>query len=98
MTSRLALGDTKEQAATYAYRTLAFPMLTGTFVTAAGFVPIGFARSAAGEYTFSIFAVVTIALILKTAVDWREAVGFCGFARSGCIRLARAAAAPGAGG
>src|SRR5271157_2226148 len=72
MTSRLALGDTKEQAATYAYRTLAFPMLTGTFVTAAGFVPIGFARSSAGEYTFSIFAVVSIALI----VSWFVAVLF----------------------
>ena len=47
-------------------------MLTGTFVTAAGFVPIGFARSAAGEYTFSIFAVVTIALI----VSWFVAVLF----------------------
>ena len=59
MTSRLAQGDSKEEAATFAYETLAFPMLTGSFVTAAGFVPIGFARSAAGEYTFSIFAVVT---------------------------------------
>ena len=47
-------------------------MLTGTFVTIAGFVPIGFARSAAGEYTFSIFAVVTIALI----VSWFVAVLF----------------------
>ena len=55
MTSRLAAGDGKEQAATYAYRTLAMPMLTGSFVTAAGFVPIGFAKSSAGEYTFSIF-------------------------------------------
>ena len=72
MTSRLARGDSKEQAATFAYDTLAFPMLTGTFVTAAGFVPIGFARSAAGEYTFSIFAVVTIALI----VSWFVAVLF----------------------
>ncbi|MEJ0094888.1 MAG: efflux RND transporter permease subunit [Methylocella sp.] len=70
MTSRLAQGDDKEQAATFAYKSLAFPMLTGTFVTAAGFVPIGFARSAAGEYTFSIFAVVTIALI----VSWFVAV------------------------
>ena len=41
------------------------PMLTGTLVTIAGFVPIGFARSSAGEYTFSIFAVVTIALIVS---------------------------------
>ncbi|WP_026608145.1 efflux RND transporter permease subunit [Methylocapsa acidiphila] len=72
MTSRLAQGDNKEQAATFAYKTLAFPMLTGSFVTAAGFVPIGFARSAAGEYTFSIFAVVTIALI----VSWFVAVLF----------------------
>ena len=72
MTSRLARGDSKEQAATFAYDTLAFPMLTGSFVTAAGFVPIGFARSAAGEYTFSIFAVVTIALI----VSWFVAVLF----------------------
>lgn len=72
MTSRLSAGDSKEEAATFAYKTLAFPMLTGSFVTAAGFVPIGFARSTAGEYTFSIFAVVTIALI----VSWFVAVLF----------------------
>jgi multidrug efflux pump len=68
----MAAGDSKEKAATFAYDTLAFPMLTGSFVTAAGFVPIGFARSSAGEYTFSIFAVVTIALI----VSWFVAVLF----------------------
>jgi multidrug efflux pump len=72
MTSRMAAGDSKQKAATFAYDTLAFPMLTGSFVTAAGFVPIGFARSSAGEYTFSIFAVVTIALI----VSWFVAVLF----------------------
>ncbi|MBV8416194.1 MAG: efflux RND transporter permease subunit, partial [Verrucomicrobia bacterium] len=72
MTSRLAAGDSKERAATFAYDTLAFPMLTGTFVTAAAFVPIGFARSSAGEYTFSIFAVVGIALI----ASWFIAVIF----------------------
>jgi multidrug efflux pump len=72
MTSRLAQGDSKEQAATFAYKTLALPMLTGSFVTAAGFVPIGFAKSGAGEYTFSIFAVVSIALI----VSWFVAVLF----------------------
>jgi multidrug efflux pump subunit AcrB len=72
MTSRLDAGDTKEQAATVAYRTLAFPMLTGSFVTAAGFVPIGFAASSAGEYTFSIFAVNAIALIMS----WFVAVLF----------------------
>jgi multidrug efflux pump subunit AcrB len=72
MTSRLAQGDSKVQAATFAYKTLALPMLTGSFVTAAGFVPIGFAKSSAGEYTFSIFAVVSIALI----VSWFVAVLF----------------------
>jgi multidrug efflux pump subunit AcrB len=68
MTSRLAAGDSKEQSATYAYRTVAIPMLTGSFVTAAGFVPIGFARSSAGEYTFSIFVVVGLALMLSWIV------------------------------
>src|SRR5260370_31401516 len=68
----MAAGDSKETAATFAYDTLAFRMLTGSFVTAAGFVPIGFARSSAGEYTFSIFAVVSIALI----VSWFVAVIF----------------------
>jgi multidrug efflux pump subunit AcrB len=72
MTARLAAGDDKERAATFAYQTLAFPMLTGTLVTIAGFVPIGFARSAAGEYTFSIFAVVSIAVL----ASWLVAVIF----------------------
>jgi multidrug efflux pump subunit AcrB len=72
MTMRLDAGDEKEHAATFAYKTLAFPMLTGSFVTMAGFVPIGFAKSAAGEYTFSIFAVVSIAVL----ASWLVAVIF----------------------
>jgi multidrug efflux pump len=72
MTERLDAGDEKEEAATFAYRTLAAPMLTGSFITAAGFVPIGFARNAAGEYTFSIFVVVGLALMLS----WLVAVIF----------------------
>ena len=72
MVTRLEHGDDKEKSATFAYTSTAFPMLTGTLVTVAGFVPIGFARSAAGEYTFSIFAVVAIALI----VSWFVAVLF----------------------
>jgi multidrug efflux pump len=72
MTARLAQGDDKEHAATFAYQTLAFPMLTGTLVTIAGFVPVGFARSAAGEYIFSIFAVVSIAVL----ASWLVAVIF----------------------
>ncbi len=72
MTRRLALGEDKFTAAAYAYRTLAFAMLAGALVTIAGFVPIGFAQSTAGEYTFSIFAVVAIALL----VSWLVAVVF----------------------
>ncbi|MBP2292567.1 efflux RND transporter permease subunit [Azospirillum rugosum] len=68
MTRRLAAGDRMEVAAVYAYKTLAFAMLSGTLVTIAGFVPIGFAQSSAGEYTFSIFAVVGIALIASWLV------------------------------
>lgn len=72
MTRRLAAGDAMQVAAVYAYRALAFAMLSGTLVTIAGFVPIGFAQSSAGEYTFSIFAVVAIALI----ASWFVAVIF----------------------
>lgn len=72
MVTRLEHGDDKEKAATFAFSSTAFPMLTGTLVTVAGFVPIGFAHSAAGEYTFSIFAVVAIALL----VSWVVAVLF----------------------
>jgi multidrug efflux pump subunit AcrB len=72
MVTRLEHGDDKVQAATFAFTSTAFPMLSGTLVTVAGFVPIGFAHSAAGEYTFSIFAVVAIALI----TSWIVAVLF----------------------
>jgi multidrug efflux pump subunit AcrB len=68
MVTRLERGDEKEKAAAFAYDSTAYPRLAGTLVTIAGFVPIGFARSAAGEYTFSIFAVVTIALIASWMV------------------------------
>ena len=70
--NRLAQGDDKVEAATFAFRTYAFAMLAGTLVTIAGFVPVGFAASSAGEYTFSLFAVVSIALI----VSWFVAVVF----------------------
>ncbi len=72
MLRRLALGDPMERAATFAYSTLAAPMLTGTLITVAGFVPIGFAASSAGEYTISLFYVVGIALI----ASWLVAVLF----------------------
>ena len=72
MVTRLEMGETKEQAATFAYTSTAFPMLTGTLVTVAGFVPIGLNASSAGEYTFTLFAVIAVALI----VSWIVAVLF----------------------
>ena len=75
MQVKMEQGMERAQAAAFAYTSTAFPMLTGTLITAAGFVPVGFARSAAGEYTFSIFAVVTISLL----VSWIVAVIFTPF-------------------
>ena len=72
MVVKMEQGWDRFKAATFAYTSTAFPMLTGTLITAAGFTPVGFAKSAAGEYTFSIFAVVTIALL----VSWVVAVVF----------------------
>lgn len=72
MISKLEAGADKISAATYAYTSTAFPMLTGTLVTIAGFVPVGFAASSAGEYCFTLFAVVAIAL----TVSWIVAVLF----------------------
>ncbi len=72
MVTRLAAGDEKIRAATYAFEKYAMAMLAGTLVTIAGFVPIGFAASGAGEYTFTLFAVVSIALV----VSWFVAVIF----------------------
>ncbi|MCP1242940.1 AcrB/AcrD/AcrF family protein [Acetobacter lambici] len=70
MVSKLEEGWSLPHAATFAYTSTAFPMLTGTLVTVAGFIPVGFAHSIAGEYTFSLFAVVGLALV----VSWFVAV------------------------
>ncbi len=65
MVLKMEEGYDKVRAATFAYELTAMPMLTGTLITAVGFFPIGFAKSAAGEYTFAIFAVTVIALVLS---------------------------------
>ena len=72
MITRLEMGESKEEAATFAYHSTAFPMLTGTLVTVAGFVPIGLNNSSAGEYTFTLFAVIAVAML----VSWVVAVLF----------------------
>ena len=72
MVTRLEKGDSLHDAGTFAYTSTAFPMLTGTLVTVAGFVPIGLNSSSAGEYTFTLFAVIAVALLLS----WLVAVVF----------------------
>ncbi|MDF2568839.1 MAG: acriflavin resistance protein [Sporomusa sp.] len=65
---KLEQGWNRFDAACYAYTATAFPMLTGTLITCAGFIPVGFSKSIASEYTNSIFTVVTIALLISWVV------------------------------
>jgi len=72
MVRKLEEGYTMFRAATFTWDATAMPMLTGTLITATGFLPIGMAKSSTGEYTFAIFAVTVIALV----VSWFAAVVF----------------------
>ena len=72
MVRKMEEGYDKVRAATFAYELTAMPMLTGTLITAAGFLPIGMAKSMTGEYTFAIFAVTVVALL----VSWLASVYF----------------------
>ncbi len=72
MVRKMEEGFSRFDAATFAYTSTAMPMLTGTLITAAGFLPIGLAESAAGEYTFSMFSVNALALL----ISWLAAVLF----------------------
>jgi multidrug efflux pump subunit AcrB len=78
MVRKMEEGMSRFEAATYAYTSTAFPMLTGTLITAAGFLPIGLAKSAAGEYTFSMFSVNALALVISwvVAVTFTPYIGF----------------------
>ncbi|MDO8386820.1 MAG: efflux RND transporter permease subunit [Polaromonas sp.] len=69
MVRKMEEGYDKVRAATFAYEITAMPMLTGTLITAVGFLPIGLAQSTVGEYTFAIFAVTVIALVLSWIVS-----------------------------
>ena len=72
MVVKMEQGWDRARAATFAWTSTAFPMLTGTLVTAAGFLPVGFAKSSAGEYAGGIFWIVSLALI----ASWIVAVLF----------------------
>jgi multidrug efflux pump subunit AcrB len=69
MVRKLEEGYDKMRAASFAYEVTAMPMLTGTLITAAGFLPIGLAKSVTGEYTFAIFAVTSAALVISWLVS-----------------------------
>ena len=69
MVRKMEEGYDKVRAATFAYEVTAMPMLTGTLITAVGFLPIGMAKSTTGEYTFAIFGVTVLALILSWFVS-----------------------------
>ena len=69
MVRKLEEGYDKIRAATFAYDVTAMPMLTGTLITATGFLPIGMAKSVTGEYTFAIFAVTSAALLISWVVS-----------------------------
>ena len=69
MVRKLEEGYDRMHAATFAYEATSMPMLTGTLITAAGFLPIGLAKSSTGEYTFAIFAVTAAALVISWVVS-----------------------------
>ncbi len=89
MVRKLEQGADRVSAVTAAYSLTAMPMLTGTLITAAGFLPIGIAKSAVGEYTFAIFAVTAASLL----VSWLVSVIFVPYLGHALLRVpARTAA------
>ncbi|OSZ65838.1 efflux RND transporter permease subunit [Hydrogenophaga sp. IBVHS2] len=89
MVRKLEEGYDIVKAATFTWDATAMPMLTGTLITAAGFLPIGLARSATGEYTFAIFGVTVVALV----ISWVVAVMFVPYL--GLLLLRRPGSHPG---
>jgi multidrug efflux pump len=82
MVRKLEEGYDKKRAATFAYEITSMPMLTGTLITAAGFLPIGLAKSVTGEYTFAIFAVTSAALL----ISWLVSVYFVPYLGAALLR------------
>jgi multidrug efflux pump subunit AcrB len=87
MVRKLEEGYDRLRAATFAYDVTAMPMLTGTLITAAGFLPIGLAKSVTGEYTFAIFAVTSAALV----ISWLVSVYFVPYLGARLLRVHRQA-------
>ena len=93
MVRKLEEGYDKVRAATFAYEATAMPMLTGTLITAVGFLPIGLAQSTVGEYTFAIFAVTAAALV----ISWLVSVYFVPYLGTILLREKQQGATAGAG-
>ncbi len=93
MVRKMEEGYDKVRAATFAYEITAMPMLTGTLITAVGFLPIGLAKSVTGEYTFAIFAVTVVALVLS----WLVSVYFVPYLGTWLLKAPPHAAAAGGG-
>ena len=93
MVRKLEEGYDKVRAATFAYEATAMPMLTGTLITAVGFLPIGLAQSTVGEYTFAIFAVTAAALV----ISWLVSVYFVPYLGTIFLREKQQGATAGAG-
>ncbi|MDB5838836.1 MAG: efflux transporter permease subunit [Herminiimonas sp.] len=91
MVRKMEEGLSRFDAATFAYSSTAMPMLTGTLITAAGFLPIGLAQSTAGEYTFSMFSVNALALL----ISWLAAVLFTPYIGYLLLKVKPAAGADG---
>ncbi|OGB25969.1 MAG: multidrug transporter AcrB [Burkholderiales bacterium RIFCSPLOWO2_02_FULL_57_36] len=91
MLRKMEEGMSRFDAATFAYTSTAMPMLTGTLITAAGFLPIGLAKSAAGEYTFTMFSVNALALL----ISWFAAVFFTPYLGYVLLKVTPAAGADG---
>ncbi len=89
MVARLEVGDSLEKAATHVYSSTAFPMLTGTLVTIASFIPVGLNGSAAGEFTYTLFVVIGVSLIVSwiVAVLFAPLLGVTLLPRSMSIRM-----------
>jgi len=83
MVRKMEEGYDKVRAATFAYEITAMPMLTGTLITAVGFLPIGMAKSATGEYTFAIFGVTVLALV----ISWLVSVYFVPYLGNSLLRI-----------
>lgn len=88
MVRKLEEGWDRFRSATFAYTSTAFPMLTGTLVTVAGFLPVGFAKSGAGEYCYTMFVVICIALL----ASWIVAVVFVPYVGNAVLKEQKAAA------